>query len=118
MNIRYSPRATKDLQSILEYLTERSPRGAVNVLTAIYAAIEFIRRYPDAAQPTRIEGIRAKASSGIASKFSTAWFKAMTLSRSFMCAIRRAAPGLTMEIDAAFGGRLSIAAGLPSRHNA
>ena len=60
MNVRYSPRATSDLQSIFEYLTERSPLGAVNVLTAIYAAIEFIRRYPDAAQATRIEGVRAK----------------------------------------------------------
>jgi len=60
MNVRYSPRATRDLQSIFEYLTERSPLGAVNVLTAIYAAIEFIRRYPDAAEATRIEGVRAK----------------------------------------------------------
>ena len=60
MNVRYSPRATRDLESIFEYLTERSPQGAVNVLTAIYAAIEFIRRNPDAAQPTRVAGVRAK----------------------------------------------------------
>jgi len=60
MNVRYSSRATRDLQSIFEYLTERSPQGALNVLTAIYAAIEFIRRYPDSAQATRIDGIRAK----------------------------------------------------------
>ena len=60
MNIHYSPRATRDLQSIFEYLTARSPQGAVNVLTAIYAAIEFIRRHPDAAQATRVEGIRAR----------------------------------------------------------
>jgi toxin ParE1/3/4 len=60
MNVRYSPRATRDLQSIFEYLTERSPKGAVSVLTAIYAAIEFIRRYPDAAQLTNVQDVRAK----------------------------------------------------------
>ena len=29
MRIRYSPRATRDLDAIHEYLAERSPRGAV-----------------------------------------------------------------------------------------
>ena len=38
MTIRYSPRATRDLESIREYLAKRSPQGAINVLTAIYAA--------------------------------------------------------------------------------
>jgi toxin ParE1/3/4 len=60
MIIRYSPRATRDLESIREYLSERSPKGAVNVLTAIYAAVEFIRRHPEATETTRIRGVRAK----------------------------------------------------------
>ena len=60
MNIRYSPRATRDLESIREYLMSRSPKGAANVLTAIYAAVEFIRRHPDAAEATRIRDVRAK----------------------------------------------------------
>jgi len=60
MTIRYSPRATRDIESIREYLGKRSPQGAIHVLTAIYAAIEFIRRYPEAAQATRIRGVRAK----------------------------------------------------------
>ncbi len=59
MNVRYSPRATRDLEDIHRYLTERSPQGAVNVLTAIYAAVEFIRRHPGATQATRIAGVRA-----------------------------------------------------------
>ena len=59
MNVRYSPRATRDLEDIHRYLTERSPRGAANVLTAIYAAVEFIRRHPGATQATRITGVRA-----------------------------------------------------------
>jgi toxin ParE1/3/4 len=60
MTIRYSPRATRDLESIREYLSRRSPQGAINVLTAIFAAVEFIRRHPEATEPTRIHGVRAK----------------------------------------------------------
>jgi toxin ParE1/3/4 len=60
MKLRYSRRATNDLNSIYEYLNARSPRGARNVLTSIYAAVEFIRRHPNAAELTRIRGVRAK----------------------------------------------------------
>jgi toxin ParE1/3/4 len=60
MTIRYSPRASRDLESIREYLSKRSPQGAISVLTAIYAAVEFIRRHPEAAEATRIHGVRAK----------------------------------------------------------
>jgi plasmid stabilization system protein ParE len=45
MRIRYSPRATRDLDAIHEYLAKRSPGGAFNVLTAIFASVEFIRQY-------------------------------------------------------------------------
>ena len=31
----------------------------MNVLTAIYAAVQFIRRHPEATQATRIAGVRA-----------------------------------------------------------
>jgi plasmid stabilization system protein ParE len=60
MTIRYSARATRDLEEIREYLNKRSPQGAISVLTAIYAAIEFIRRFPEAAEATLGVGIRAK----------------------------------------------------------
>ena len=60
MNVRYSRRAQRDLETIHEYLVRRSPRGALNVLTALYAAIEFVRRYPAAAEVTNIPSIRAK----------------------------------------------------------
>ena len=49
MRIRYSPRATRDLDAIHEYLAKRSPRGAANVMAAIFTSIEFIRRNPEAA---------------------------------------------------------------------
>jgi plasmid stabilization system protein ParE len=61
MRIRYSPRARKDLAGIHQYLIERSSTGATNVLAAIYAAIEFIKRNPRAAEATTISGVRAKA---------------------------------------------------------
>jgi plasmid stabilization system protein ParE len=60
MRLRYSRRATTDLNSIHEYLNARSPSGARNVLTSIYATVEFIRRHPNAAERTRIRGVRAK----------------------------------------------------------
>jgi len=60
MIVRYSPRATRDLQSIHEYLSKRSTRGTLNVLAAIYASVEFVRRHPAAAQSTNLPGVRAK----------------------------------------------------------
>jgi plasmid stabilization system protein ParE len=59
VKIRYSPRATRDLDAIYEYLIHRSPKGTINVLTAIYASIEFIRRHPTATQVTAVPGVHA-----------------------------------------------------------
>jgi toxin ParE1/3/4 len=60
MRIRYSLRAAKDLTSIHQYLTDRSPAGAVNVMAAILAAVEFVKRNPLAAETTTIRGVRGK----------------------------------------------------------
>ncbi len=60
MIIRYSRRATRDLEAIYDYLNSRSPTGTINVLTAIYAAVELIRRHPAASENTRIGDVRAK----------------------------------------------------------
>jgi toxin ParE1/3/4 len=60
MKVRYSSRATRDLASIYQYLNDRSPAGAVNVLAAIYASIEFIRRRPLGAPKTSIPGVHSK----------------------------------------------------------
>ncbi|MCC6886918.1 MAG: type II toxin-antitoxin system RelE/ParE family toxin [Hyphomicrobiales bacterium] len=60
MKLRYSPRAARDLAGIFYYLAQRSPRGATNVMAAVFAATEFIRRHPDAAPAVpRIPGVRA-----------------------------------------------------------
>jgi plasmid stabilization system protein ParE len=59
MKVRYSPRATGDLHYIYDYLVQRSPRGAVNVMVAILAAIEFMKRHPEAAPAvTAMAGVR------------------------------------------------------------
>jgi plasmid stabilization system protein ParE len=60
MRVRYSRRATNDLASIHAYLSERSLIGAANVMAAIYASIEFIRRNPRGAEKTDIPGVHGK----------------------------------------------------------
>jgi plasmid stabilization system protein ParE len=46
MRVRYTPRACSDLISILNYIDERSPRGARNVKRAIQKTIELISEFP------------------------------------------------------------------------
>lgn len=60
MKVRYSPRAVADLASIFNFLNDRSPSGAANVMTAIYAAIEFIKRNPLASEATTFANVRSK----------------------------------------------------------
>jgi toxin ParE1/3/4 len=51
MNVIYAPRAIRDLESIASYLGERSPSGAVNVLSAIRSRIDVLPFYPHIAPP-------------------------------------------------------------------
>jgi plasmid stabilization system protein ParE len=46
MRIRYTPRARSDLQSILQYIDERSPLGARNVKRAIQKNNRAYQRVP------------------------------------------------------------------------
>jgi plasmid stabilization system protein ParE len=46
MIVRYTRRAQGDLTKILDYLDERSPRGALNVRLAIKRTIETISNNP------------------------------------------------------------------------
>jgi toxin ParE1/3/4 len=46
MNVVYSPRAMRDLQSIGTYLVERNPIGAANVLGGIKSSIETLSFFP------------------------------------------------------------------------
>jgi toxin ParE1/3/4 len=60
MKVHYSPRATRDLASIRDFLSQRSLTGTANVMAAIFASIEFIRRNPHGAEKTNIAGVHGK----------------------------------------------------------
>lgn len=60
MKLRVTTRARGDLDSIFNYLNERSPRAAVSVMRAFEAAAEIIATHPEAALLTSIPGVRAK----------------------------------------------------------
>jgi len=47
MKIRYSPQARDDLRDIFVYLNDRCPAGAVNVMRAIHAGIQFLAENAD-----------------------------------------------------------------------
>ena len=52
MIVRFTRRALGDLSRILDYLDERSPRGALNVKLAIRRVIEAIGDNPGVGRPT------------------------------------------------------------------
>jgi plasmid stabilization system protein ParE len=60
MNIRYRARALADIESIFQYLNERSPSGARNVLAAIAGAIDSVAAQPEAAPRTSDASVRVK----------------------------------------------------------
>jgi toxin ParE1/3/4 len=47
MNAIYAPRAQRDLEAIAEYLVQRSPSGAKNVLAAIKSSAEILEAFPE-----------------------------------------------------------------------
>lgn len=60
MIVRYRAQALADIKAIYLYLQERSPRGAQNVLRAIYAGIQLIAEMPYSSPNTDVRGIRVK----------------------------------------------------------
>jgi plasmid stabilization system protein ParE len=65
MKVRFSPRASNDLDSIYEFLIQHSPAGAARVMAAIYAAVEFVRRNPHASEMTSFHGRARKDRSSV-----------------------------------------------------
>ena len=47
MRVRFTPRARSDLQSIIKYLSDRSPQGMRNVRRALEVTIQLIGQYQD-----------------------------------------------------------------------
>ena len=61
MKVRYTPRARDDLEDILKYISERSPRGARNVQRSIKKTIDLIGRFPLAGRIAGIQGASARS---------------------------------------------------------
>ena len=60
MIVRYRARALANIDDIYAFLHERSPRGAQNVLRAIFIGVDLIGKRPLAGPPTQKSGIRVK----------------------------------------------------------
>jgi toxin ParE1/3/4 len=58
MIVRYTRRAQGDLAKVLNYLDERSPRGALSVRLAIKRTIDTISHNPSIGHPTARRAIR------------------------------------------------------------
>lgn len=60
MKVRYRARALADIDGIFQYLNERSPTGARNVLRALAEAIDDVGGHPLASPVTSDPDIRVK----------------------------------------------------------
>lgn len=58
MRVRYSPRAFADREAIFEYLNQRSPSGARNVMAGICAAVTQVSDQPHSGYATDESGVR------------------------------------------------------------
>jgi plasmid stabilization system protein ParE len=58
MRLRYTLPALADLESILDYVADRSPRGAARIHSRIRAVTDLILRYPRAGAVTDDPSIR------------------------------------------------------------
>ena len=60
MNLVYTPQALTDLENIYNYLYERNPAAAFDVLFGIYAGVQFVTNYPEASLATDDQQVRVK----------------------------------------------------------
>lgn len=58
MRLRYTPRAFADSQQIFEYLSEKSPLGARNVMARLDAAIDHLLDQPLVGYATDVPDVR------------------------------------------------------------
>lgn len=58
MKLRYSPRATADLEDIADYLRSKSPQGAKRVRAAILATLKIIARFPRMGRRQTVGNVR------------------------------------------------------------
>jgi toxin ParE1/3/4 len=55
---RFTPRATRDLAEIAEYLRTRNPSAALAVRDAILRSLQTLTLFPAIGRPQNVEGVR------------------------------------------------------------
>ena len=58
MKIRWTPKASKQLEAIYSYVADDNLQAAETLIEQLYAAIKILELYPEAGRPGRIEGTR------------------------------------------------------------
>ena len=58
MKLRFTPRATRDLGEIAEYLRTRNPSAGLAVRDAILRSLQSLRLFPAIGRPQNIQGVR------------------------------------------------------------
>ena len=58
MNLRFTPRAVRDITEIASYIHDRDPRAAIRVRQSILDAIQTLIMFPGAGRPQALENVR------------------------------------------------------------
>ena len=58
MKLRFTPRATRDLAEIAEYLHTRNPSAVLAVRDAILRSLENLAIFPEIGRPQNVDGVR------------------------------------------------------------
>jgi toxin ParE1/3/4 len=58
VKLRYTPRATRDLAQIAEYLRTRNPSAALAVRDAILRSLQNLTLFQAIGRPQNVEGVR------------------------------------------------------------
>lgn len=58
MKLRFTPRATQDLQAIADYIRERNPRASLRVRAAILDSLQSLTQFPEAGRRQKQGGVR------------------------------------------------------------
>jgi toxin ParE1/3/4 len=58
MKLRFTPRATRDLTEIADYIHERSPGAALRVRAAILETLQHLILFPEIGRRQTVPGVR------------------------------------------------------------
>jgi addiction module RelE/StbE family toxin len=58
VKLRFTPRATRDLAEVAEYLRDRNPSAASVVRGAILRSLQTLILFPAIGRPQNVEGVR------------------------------------------------------------